>query len=1307
MKKTLALFGALMMLCGTGYQAQAAPAPQVTASSSATSIVTGRVVDEQGEPVIGASIVEVGTTRGTSTDVDGNFSLRAGTNAKLQISFIGYKTVTTRATAGMNIVLAEDKALLDELVVVGYGTQKKVNLTGAVSTVDVDKTFNSRPEQDVSRALQGAVPGLSIINASGDIDGNPTIRIRGVGTLSNDQTSAPMIVIDGVVSDMDGLQLLNGNDIASVSVLKDAASSSIYGTRAAFGVILITTKAGQKGERATVSYSNNFGWDNPTYLPDFPDVPTQLNAAIMAKKREGSDAVELFGMYFDQLLPYAEAWKQQNGGKKIGYGEMRPYVSDSNVGDYRFIGSQPMYYADYDIQNIWYNHAAPSQGHNVSVRGASNRTTYYMSFGYNYKEDNMKWNPAMRKRYNAAANIQTDLTDWWTVGTRINFSRRHFSRADTWNNMYQYIWRWGSFFIPSGTIADPTTGEQLDFRVVAMQKQAARKNVTMDRLSMTAFTTMHITKDLTLNADFTYEIGNMNSGSSDHTVYGYNWSGVTPQWIVNSGNTNAWRDNSKSNKWAANATLNWNKSFNDAHNFNIMVGVNGDNYSSDYFYAYRPQLYSESYPEMALTYGDQTKWNINSSTFDKATAGYFGRINYDYKGIYLLELNGRYDGSSSFPVNDHWAFFPSGSVGYRFTQEKYWDRLRHIVDNGKLRFSYGTIGNEAVGENMFQSLISPIAQGNIYWLNESNAKVTELGLPSWVNSSLTWERITTMDAGIDLGLFGDVLTMGFDWYQRTTSDMLGPGTALPPSVGAAAPVTNNGELRTRGWEATLDLRKQFNKDFGAYFSASIGDAKTKVTKWNNESHLIGYPCNSSYAYEGMTWGDIWGFETDRYFTERDFAGKNADGSWIYAPGVADQTGIQTQTFVFGPGDIKYKDLDNNGVIDGGKGTQEDHGDLKVIGNMMPRYEYSFHVGGNFKGFDLDVFFQGVGKREMWTQSAFVFPMMRSADLAIYANQTKYNIYDPENGVVNISEDNDFPCLFPGNEYAGNVVGLSGEGGSHNYYPQTKYLVDMSYLRLKNITLGYTLPENLTRKAFIEKFRLYGSVNNLCLLHKGSGDLPIDPEMNAGQGSLGYGTWGRTYPINRTWSVGLQITFGTTRSAAAAAAPVDNSALNAQINDLRAQLTDAQNSYNARIADLQNQLNAANNRNNQLQKDLAACQNSKSGMIDKAMQYMTVLVHFPINSMAVYADQQPNVERIAAYLKSHPEATCTINGYASKDGPQDRNIQLANGRAANVKDMLVKKYGIDAKRINAQGQGISNMFDELSWNRVSICEIIVK
>ena len=1112
MKRQLALLGALFLTCGSITIAHANPAPQVVASN-ATSIVKGSVVDENGEPIIGASVQEVGTTRGTTTNVKGEFSLKAGVGAKLQISYVGYKTENVKAADGMKVKMVTDNALLDEVVVVGYGQQKKVNLTGAVSNVDLEKTLTARPEQDVTKALQGAIPGLTILTTSGDINEEATMKIRGIGSLNG--TGSPLIVVDGVPTE--NLSMVNGNDIASISVLKDAASSSIYGSRAAFGVILITTKQAKKGDRVSVNYTANFAWDKATYLPDYPDVPTQLEAALRAKARQGSGSVELFGMYFDQLLPYAKKWKEQNSGK-IGYGEMRPYVDDNNVGDYRFIGNQPMYYADFDIQDIWYSNAAPSQSHNVTMSGSSGRTRFFTSFGYNAKEDIMKFNPGQRKRYNATVNLQTDITDWLTAGTRINYSRRHFSRADTWNNMYQYIWRWGSFFIPSGTI----NGE--DFRVVAMQKQAARKVTAFDQFKLNAFLKANITKELTVNADFTWQVDDFNSKSTDNSVYGMNWSGTSPQWIVGQSSTCTWRDNSKRETWTANFYVNYAKSINEAHNFNVMAGVNGENMTYDYFYAQRPELYSLDYPELNLTYGDRTKWQINASTKDRASAGYFGRINYDYKGIYLLELNGRYDGSSRFPEGDKWAFFPSASAGYRFSQEAYWDGLRDKVSNGKLRFSYGEIGNEDVGLDWpYVASISTISTGYVNWLNSSNSKVNEFDMPDWVSSSLTWERIKTIDVGLDLGILNDQITVGFDWFQRTTNDMFAPGKALPPSVGASTPTTNSGSLRTRGWELNINWRKQINKDLGLYANFSIGDSKSVVTKWDNDKN-IGHPLDRAYAYEGEVWGDIWGFETERYFTEADFVGKNADGSWIYAPGVADQTGLQTQTFVYGPGDIKFKDLNGDGKIDGGKGTEEDHGDLKVIGNCLPRYEYSFHIGGTYKGFDLDLFFQGVGKRDMWTQSAFVFPEMREADLAIYANQTSYNIYDPENGIVNISESNKFPCLFPGNEYAGNVTGVAGEGGCHNYYPQTKYLVDMSYLRLKNVTLGYTLPEELTKKAFIQKLRVYASCSNLFLLHKGSGDLPIDPEMNAGQGSLGYGTWGRTYPITESWSFGLQVTF---------------------------------------------------------------------------------------------------------------------------------------------------------------------------------------
>lgn len=1124
MKRHVALIGALLLSCGVSGSYASVPPPQIVTDSKTTVAVKGTIVDENGDPIMGASIAEIGTTRGTVSDAKGSFELKTANNAKLRISFLGYKTVELKAKSGMHVQMTPDNALLDEVVVVGYGQQKKVNLTGAVANVDIDKTLGSRPEQDVSKALQGAVPGLTVLSNNGDLNATPSLSIRGLGTLSNKQKSSPLIVVDGVPTD--NLTMINGNDIASISVLKDAASSAVYGARAAFGVILITTKQAKKGDRVTVKYNGQLAWDQATVLPDFPTVPEQLEAGLIGKKRAGESTPELFGMYFDKLLPLAQDWEKQYGGKK-GYSLMRPWKSDQEVGDYSFEGS-PMYYANYDIRKIWYDNAAPSQTHDVSISGSSGRTTFYTSLGYDYKQDIMKFNPAKRNRHNATVNLQTDITDWLTAGVRFNYTRRHFSRADTWTDIHQYLWRWGSYFIPSGIYKD-ADGTEYDYRMIAMQKQASRYVIAHDVLRMNAFVKANITKELTLNADYTYQIDNFNSKTADHSVQGMNWSGKKPTYFVTSSNTSTNRWNRKNNRWTANAYLNYAHSFNDEHNLNVMAGVNGESFTSDYFGATRKLLYDENYPELNLAYGEMKDATIESETADRASAGYFGRINYDYKGIYLLELNGRYDGSSRFRSGDRWAFFPSFSLGYRFSEEAYWKNYRHIVSNGKLRFSYGEIGNEAIGDNMFLSTMTPYQvepNSKFIWLNGSGAKVNGFTMPTWVNPSLTWERIQTKNLGLDLGFLNDEFTLTAEVYERLTKDMLAPGNAIPSAVGAGAPYTNGGELQARGWELSVAWRKQFSKDFGLYANFSIGDSKIKVKKWNNANKIIGHTNDVSYAYEGQTWGDIWGFETDRYFTEDDFESRNADGSWVYKKGIADQTGIQTGNFVYGPGDIKFKDLNHDGKIDGGKGTLEDHGDLKVIGNTLPRYEYSFHIGGTFKGFDLDLFFQGVGKRDVWTISAFNFPLMRNADLALYKHQTKYNVYtwdaDPDKKVVNIKQSNDYPCLWPGNEAAGNVSALSASKGSHNYYPQSRYLTHMSYLRLKNITLGYTLPKDLTRKAYIQNLRVYVSANNLFLLHKGNGDLPVDPEINEGQG-IKFGGWGRTQPITRTFAVGVQVT----------------------------------------------------------------------------------------------------------------------------------------------------------------------------------------
>ena len=379
--------------------------------------ITGVITDTQGEPITGATVAVVGKSVGAVSDINGRFTLNVRPGAKLTISYVGYKTVTVAASESMKVELQEDAGQLSEVVVVGYGTQKKANLTGAVSTVDLSKTMAGRPQQDVAKALQGAVPGLSVISNNGDINGKPTLRIRGVGTLSNDATSNPLIVVDGVP--MDDISFLNTQDIESVSVLKDAASTSIYGTRAAFGVILIQTKGAHPTERSTITYSNNFAWDQATFIPDYPDVPTQLRAALEGKANAKEYTVELFGMHFNKLLPLAEKWKQQNGGK-TSYREMRPYVDENNVGDYAFIDGKPYYYADWDVNKIFYNNAAPSQSHILSIQGSSGKSSYYISFGYDHKDGIMKIRPDKLDKYNATVNVTSSLYDWLQVGARFN-----------------------------------------------------------------------------------------------------------------------------------------------------------------------------------------------------------------------------------------------------------------------------------------------------------------------------------------------------------------------------------------------------------------------------------------------------------------------------------------------------------------------------------------------------------------------------------------------------------------------------------------------------------------------------------------------------------------------------------------------------------------------------------------------------------------------------------------------------------------------------------------------------------------------
>ncbi|MCQ2333190.1 MAG: TonB-dependent receptor [Paludibacteraceae bacterium] len=1099
--------------------------------------VTGVVRDVKGEPIIGANITEVGTTNGTITDMDGGFVISCEKNATLQVSYLGYKTQEVRAHNDMVVLLKEDVSALDEVVVVGYGTQKKANLTGAVTSVDVERQLAMRPNNDIARALQGAVPGLTITNSSGKVNGAPTIQIRGVGTLSNDATSNPLVVVDGVP--MDDISYLNANDIESVSVLKDAASTSIYGTRAAFGVLLITTKGAKKQDKVTVNYSNNFSFLNPTVMPEWATLAQQGKALGYANKRNGADN-ELFSIYLDEeFQAKADAWLERHNGQLKGYSEMI-YGDDYDENGY---------YAQYDMNDIMFRSWRPAQNHNLSVAGSSEHINYYLSFGYDHQESIWKENPDKLSKYNVNANISSDITKWLQVGARFQYNRKDYDTPALRQDSWAYMWRWGSTLIPYG-YAVANDGKAYDFRnAIAYRKQAGNENYLNQYTRMNAFMVLRPFKGFSINADFTYNIENSSADIANLPATGYGWgklglnennTPIAPSYgnFNNQASSYVVAASGRAESYAFNAHVDYDAMVNNAHHFHAMAGANVEEYEFRRHYSEFKGLLDPTLPEFTMATGDQFVNGNSYSSLKPAhthwgTVGFFARFNYDWKGIVLLELNGRVDGSSRFPAGHRWAFFPSGSVGYRMSEQDFWEPIKDAWSNFKLRASFGQIGNQAIGSNMFVSTISSVSAGSMYWLGSGSTKVSGYNLPSVVDAELTWERIQTTNIGADFGFLSNDLNVSFDWFQRNTKDMLAPAKTLPAVLGASAPKTNAGELRTRGWELSVSYNHIFKEadNLGLNVGFNLSDHKTVVLKWDNDNPLL----NSHYS--GEDYGAIWGFESAGKFTVDDFTWDDNGKRTGYAAGVADQSGLESGKFVYSPGDMKFVDQNNDGKIDGGNGTIDDHGDLVKIGNLTPRYQYGIRVGLTWRGFDFDMYFQGIGQRQMWQTGAFITPQARGTD-GYYAHQLDYygaygSTEGTEFGTKAFYEalesdarnlDAFYPMQSAGAAGKGKISVLSN--GLANYYPQSQFLLNAAYCRLKNLTLGYTIPQRLTRKAYIEKLRVYFTAENVCELFNGMKNYPVDPEVTtSSQGSNdGNGYYGRIDPMNRTLSCGLQITF---------------------------------------------------------------------------------------------------------------------------------------------------------------------------------------
>lgn len=1117
-KLYICLAAALCAYLPTGVNMYAARAEKPSASNvyqQTRILVSGRILDSSGQPVPGASVIEKGTTNGVNTDINGKFTISVKSGASLEVSCIGYETVSVAASENLSVTLREDTQFLDEVVVVGFGTQKKVNMTGSVAAVDVDKAFGSKPITDVSKGLQGVVPGLSITYNSNDLNASPTMKIRGTGSINGDNT--PLILLDGV--EVPDLSFVNPDNIKSISVLKDAASASIYGSRAAWGVVLITSKDGSAvKDKVSITYSNNFSWNQPIGLPkyitDKKGVLAQLEEGMIAQKNVDGSRIEAFGMYYDTIGKGITTWFDKYSGNLSNpvykYGE-----------DYEFIEGTPYYYRVSDPNKEIFK-TSFSQTHNLSVNGNTGKTNYNIGLGYTMNDGTLK--AAKKndvKRYNLNLSTNTQVKNWLNIGTKVMYVEKEYeypygySQSKGATGLLYYVMRFPAFFpfgisdgskLADGTYASDSaaTGEGLYFRhgnaYVANESICSSKD---QYLTLGGNVRINLAPGLSFYGDYTRGRYNYENRSMRQPYYVANWSFPKKAAVT----TNDFLERTYVSKITNtyNAYFDYLFDIQKQHNFAIKVGANAEDLRYDSQSVKVNGVQDVEHPTLNLTDG-KNEGIVDESLRHRATAGFFGRINYNYKEKYLLELNGRYDGSSSFRTGKQWAFFSSASAGYRISEEKFWTNIKPYVPTLKVRASYGSVGNQAL--DSWYPYISTMATETVSWVGTDMNQVSTTTTPSAVNPDMTWEKIRTLDIGFDAGFFNNELNVTFDWYQRRNVGMLVAGNEIVRYAGiAVAPLENGGDMKTNGWELQIDYNHAFNKDFAIYGTFTLSDAKSEITKWNNTTGAL----NS--WYKGKKLGEIWGFETDRYFNSSDV---NPDGT--LKTGTPDQSYLQNGSFRFGAGDIKYKDLNKDGKIDTGKGTIDDHGDLKRIGNQLPRYEYSLRVGAMLKGFDVEVLLQGVGKRDMWSTSSLFIPHAAGAQMNIFENQLDYWTESNQNAR--------FPRPYINGAF-GSLSGLPGNSGCNNFAPQTKYLNNLAYLRVKNFTVGYTLPQNLTRKIFVEKLRFYFSAQNLFTFDHIDGVM--DPECTGGSSKsytngMDMTMAGRAMPFNRQWSCGLQITF---------------------------------------------------------------------------------------------------------------------------------------------------------------------------------------
>ncbi|MDO6434931.1 TonB-dependent receptor [Flavitalea sp. BT771] len=1057
--------------------------------------VTGIVRNDQGDPLPGISVLATnsvtGLSSGAQTDTAGIFTFtKLPITGRYNFTFsgVGFQQQTLtgyilKADASTSIIvkLKNQTGALSEVVVVGYGTQKRVNLTGAVAQVSGD-VLDRRSIPNLTQGLQGLIPNLNLITTDGKPVSSAVYNIRGATSIG--QGGSALVLIDGIQGDP---SLLNPNDVASVTVLKDAASAAIYGARAAFGVVLITTKTPSKG-RATITYSSNYSIKSPTTVPkiesngykymlmfdsawtgwnDYSQIPAGVN-----KTQKFSQA-------------YLTEYARRNGDPSLPKADIGP---DGNY----------VYYGNTNWYDLLYKKHNAAIDQNLSISGSSGKASYYVTGRYYGQDGIFRYNSDDYHMYNLTAKGNIEVLPWLQVYNYTQYTTRDYHNpvnvgegGGIWRNMADEAHPSSMLQNPDGTLtfsAAYTVGDLFYGKNGINFKSQVLRNTT-------GFVAKFMDNKLRIKGDFTFQ----NTDSSLKQIRVQVPYSVTPGVIAYVGTTtnDMLMGNAKTQYLATNIYGEYENTFGGDHYFKAMIGYNYEQSVFNNFNAQRNGIVYSNATDLSLALGQ----NITTAGgYEKwAILGGFGRLNYGYKDRYLLEVNGRYDGSSKFPSDQRFGFFPSVSAGWRIAKEAFWNVDPKAISDIKIRGSYGSLGNGSIASYNFQELFKIYQSGRV--INGVRPQATSQ--PNVLPEGLTWEKATTKDLGLDVSALDNKLTFTADIYARITTNMFTVGKTLPAVFGTTLPKGNYADMRTTGWEASISWRDQFNvagKPLHYNVGFWMSDNQSTITRYNNANKVL-----TDY-YEGQKLGEIWGYTNDGFWTAADDPATN--GPKFQPIFKASNTGKWL------PGDLKFKDLSKDNMINNGANTVKDHGDLRIIGNSTPRYTYGINLNADYAGFFVGAFFQGVGKQNWWPGSeADVFWGQFNRPYNFLFKYQEGKIWSPENP----------------NTYFPRYRGYTAQNSQGELYnPQTRYLQNVAYIRLKNVQVGYNLPNALVQRLKLSGVRFYVSGENLWTyspLFKLTRD--IDPESIGKSDIILTGTTnngnGNNYPILKSVTLGLNVT----------------------------------------------------------------------------------------------------------------------------------------------------------------------------------------